>query len=222
MSDFSPIEESYLKKIFEVHSSTPEAIVKTTQLSELMGVSAASVTEMIQRLSDREMVTHIPYRGCRLTPDGFQLAARIKRREGLLEILLSEVIGFNGDITGTANKMEHAVNEELEMALDKMLGFPKTNPKGELIPGVKRSIETFGIGDLLPLSSLPDMSTSIVELILLSDVDIITLREVGISPGSQISKSEGNLLFNKNHLSLSPGISMCVIVRVISMGDDHE
>ena len=117
MLDLSQIEETYLKRIFEVHTRTPEAIVKTTQLSTIMGVSAASVTEMIQRLSDRDMVTHIPYRGCRLTPEGFQLAARIKRREGLLEILLSEIIGYDGDITGVANKMEYAVDEDLEMAL---------------------------------------------------------------------------------------------------------
>ena len=96
MSDFSEIEEMYLKRIFEVHSDTPEAIVKTTQLAEILEVSPASVTEMIQRLSERNMVTHIPYRGCRLTPEGFQLAARVKRRELLLEILLTDVIGYTG------------------------------------------------------------------------------------------------------------------------------
>ncbi|MAS80402.1 MAG: hypothetical protein CMA28_02115, partial [Euryarchaeota archaeon] len=63
MSEFSEIEEMYLKRMFEVHSQTPDAIVKTTQLAEMMGISPASVTEMIQRLSDRGMVTHIPYRG---------------------------------------------------------------------------------------------------------------------------------------------------------------
>ncbi|MAH98370.1 MAG: hypothetical protein CMA12_03325 [Euryarchaeota archaeon] len=222
MSDFSPIEDSYLKKIFEVHYSTPEAIVKTTQLSQLMGVSAASVTEMIQRLSDREMVTHVPYRGCRLTPAGFQRAASVKRRECLLQILLSEVIGYNGDLSGVASKMGYSVDEELELALDKMLGFPKNDLNGEKIPGVKRSIETFGIGDLLPISSLPDMSTSLVELILLPDMDIITLREVGVSIGSQISRLEEKLVCEKNNLSLSPAISMCVIVRIISIGDDYE
>ena len=87
---------------------------------------------------------------------------------------------------------------------------------------VKRSIETFGIGDLLPVSSLPDMSTSIVELILLSAIDTITLREVGISIGTHISKSNGNLFSENNNLSLSPAISMCVIVRILSMGDNHE
>ena len=94
MSEFSEIEEMYLKTIFEVHSEMPGEIVKTTQIADLMGVSAASVTEMVQRLTQRGMITHIPYRGCRLTTEGFQLAARVKRREGLLEVLLKDVIGF--------------------------------------------------------------------------------------------------------------------------------
>ena len=94
MSGFSEIEEMYLKTMFEIHSDNPAAIVKTTQLAEIKGVSAASVTEMIQRRSSRDMVTHIPYRGCRLTPSGFQLAAKIKRREILLEILLTDAVSY--------------------------------------------------------------------------------------------------------------------------------
>ena len=44
MSDFSEIEEMYLKTMFEIHSDNPAAIVKTTQLADIKGVSAASVT----------------------------------------------------------------------------------------------------------------------------------------------------------------------------------
>ena len=152
MSDFSEIEEMYLKTMFEIHSDNPAAIVKTTQLADIKGVSAASVTEMIQRLSNRDMVTHIPYRGCRLTPSGFQLAARIKRREILLEILLSDVIGYDGDVHGVACKMEHAVGADLESTLDSLLGYPEFSNEGKRIPSVERDFETTGISSLLPLS----------------------------------------------------------------------
>ena len=66
------------------------------------------MTEMIQRLSSRDMVTHIPYRGFRLTPSGFQLRCKDKEEEILLEILLRDVIGFEGDVHEVACKMEHA------------------------------------------------------------------------------------------------------------------
>ena len=54
MFELSEFEEMYLKRIFEAHSNQPDAIVKTTQLAELMDVSPASTTEMIQRLANRD------------------------------------------------------------------------------------------------------------------------------------------------------------------------
>ena len=105
MNDLSEFEEMYLKRMFEFHDKKPGSILKTTQLASSMGVSPASATEMVQRLASRDLVTHIPYRGCSLTPSGFQISARIKRREGLLEILLSDVIGYSGDVSEAACKI---------------------------------------------------------------------------------------------------------------------
>ena len=79
MKKLSEFEEMYLKKMFEIHSEKPAAIVKTSMLADLMGVSAASTTEMIQRLSGRDLVTYIPYKGSRLTSEGFAVAGKIKR-----------------------------------------------------------------------------------------------------------------------------------------------
>ena len=73
MSDLSEYEEMYLKRMFEFQNSEPGAMLKTTELANIMSVSPASATEMIQRLASRDMVTHIPYRGCRLTPSGLSL-----------------------------------------------------------------------------------------------------------------------------------------------------
>ena len=83
MSELSEFEEMYLKRIFEAHSEDPGQIVRTTKLAELMNVSPASTTEMIQRLAGNDYVTYIPYKGCRLTSEGFTHASRIKRREEL-------------------------------------------------------------------------------------------------------------------------------------------
>lgn len=218
MSEFSEIEEMYLKTIFEVHTDTPGAIVKTTQLAELMGVSAASVTEMVQRLSQREMITHIPYRGCRLTPDGFQLAARIKRREGLLEVLLTDVIGFKGNVKEVACKMEHAIGSDLEATLDRLLGYPEKTVEGALIPSVERDFETLGVGTLLPLARLPEGSISVVEIIVSNGVESITMRDCGLGVGSVVSIEDGVITSDGNHFDLSEGISMKILARIRSMG----
>ncbi len=219
MSEFSEIEEMYLKTIFEVHADTPGEIVKTTQIADIMGVSAASVTEMVQRLSQREMITHIPYRGCRLTTDGFQLAARIKRREGLLEVLLKDVIGFKGDVKGVACKMEHAVGIELEETLDRLLGYPETTTMGERIPSIQRDFERFGIGTLLPIGTLPDGSTAVVELIVANDVESKTINDCGLSIGKTVSLCEGTITSGDKVIGLSGSISMKILARITSMGD---
>ena len=218
MSGFSEIEEMYLKTMFEIHSDNPAAIVKTTQLADIKGVSAASVTEMIQRLSSRDMVTHIPYRGCRLTPSGFQLAARIKRREILLEILLTDVIGFDGDVHGVACKMEHAVGSDLESTLDRLLGYPEFSIEGKRIPSVERDFETTGISTLLPLSKLPDHSSATVELIISSDSEAVTIRECGITIGSVIETSADSRTCDGNIITISDSLSMRILARINSIG----
>ena len=219
MSEFSEIEEMYLKTIFEVHSEMPGEIVKTTQIADLMGVSAASVTEMVQRLTQRGMITHIPYRGCRLTTEGFQLAARVKRREGLLEVLLKDVIGFKGDVKAVACKMEHAVGIDLEETLDRLLGYPETTVGGGKIPSIERDFETLGIGTLLPLGRLPEGSSAEVEIIVANDVETITINDCGISIGSPISVSEAKITTGGIEIGLSDGISMKILARITSMGE---
>ena len=214
MSDFSEIEEMYLKRIFEVHNETPEAIVKTTQIAEILEVSPASVTEMIQRLSERNMITHIPYRGCRLTPEGFRLAARVKRRELLLEILLTDVIGYTGDVRKVACKMEHAVGADLEAVLDRMLGFPEMSQDGSRIPSVERTVEKIGVGTLLPISNLPDGAFASVEMIVSDDMESITINSAGISLGSIISNSGGELFSQGRKLEVSSGISARILARI--------
>ena len=219
MSDFSEIEEMYLKTMFEIHSDNPAAIVKTNQLADIKGVSAASVTEMIQRLSSRDMVTHIPYRGCRLTPAGFQLAAKIKRREILLEILLTDVIGFEGDVQEVACKMEHAVDSDLESTLDRLLGYPEFSIKGTRVPSVMRDFENIGISTLLPISKLPANSSATVELIISSDTEAVTIAETGIMLGSVIETSADARICDGNTLSISDTLSMRILARINSIGD---
>ena len=213
MTELSEFEEMYLKRLFEAHVDNPSAIVKTTQLAEMMNVSPASTTEMIQRLSGRNLVTHIPYKGCRLTPDGFQQAAMIKRREGLLEILLTEVIGFEGDVLEAACKIEHAIDEELEMALDKMLGYPERTPSGKRIPIIERQLEPIRSGLLLPLSALPIGSTATIEMMVMGPTDARTIEVTGIEIGAKVSATDDGISYNGSIIEMSRNISLCILAR---------
>ena len=214
MSELTEFEEMYLKRIFESHAEDPSAIVRTTKLADLMEVSAASTTEMIQKLALRDYVTYIPYKGCRLTSEGFKHASRIKRREELLKILLSDVIRFEGDVDSVACKIEHSIDMDLEASIDRMLGYPERNKEGELIPSVDRSMILSSSNALLPLSALPEDTPSIIELIYSSGVAIKTLEKTGIKIGSNIIKKFDKFYCDGNEIVFSREFSFKVIVRV--------
>ena len=214
MSELSEFEEMYLKRIFEAHSEDPGQIVRTTKLAELMNVSPASTTEMIQRLAGNDYVTYIPYKGCRLTSEGFTHASRIKRREELLKILLSDVIRFDGDVGSAACKIEHSIDTELEACIDRMLGYPERNRKGEMIPIVDRKMIISQRNTLLPLSALPENTPSIIELIYSSSVAIKTLENVGVTIGSKIIKKSDKFYCEGSEIIFSREFSFKVIVRL--------
>lgn len=213
MVDLSEFEEMYLKRIFEIYDSEPSTIVKTSQLAKVMEVSNASTTEMIQRLSDRGFLTYIPYRGCRLTPDGFKIAARIKRREGLLQILLSEVVGFEGDVDEAACKMEHDMSSELEEAIDRMLGYPERAPDGTKVPVIERNLDLSPKKYLLPLSYIPVGSTSKIEIIALDSTDQKTLEGMGLEVGTIITKEKDGIRYQEKTLKLSESLMKKILTR---------
>ncbi|MBT3642169.1 MAG: metal-dependent transcriptional regulator [Euryarchaeota archaeon] len=214
----SEFEEMYLKRIFELHFAKPDQIVRTSQLAEIMKVSSASTTEMLIRLSKRELLTYLPYRGCRLTPQGFVNAARIKRRESLIEILLKDVIGYTGDINAAACKIEHAIDQDLELALDNMLGYPEMSPSGVKIPIMERKMEPI-MNNLLPLNCLPINSIGKIELIVMNDSEKKTFEVMGIKQGSIIKNVEGKYRFNDDTLEISNSLSHKILVRVSSYSE---
>ncbi len=58
----TPVMQDYLKAIYLLQQQ--EENVSTSMLAEHKGVSAASVTGMLKKLSQLELVEYEPYRGC--------------------------------------------------------------------------------------------------------------------------------------------------------------
>ena len=212
--DLSDFEEMYLKTMFEIHSENPAAIVKTSMLAESMGVSAASTTEMIQRLSGRDLVTYIPYKGSRLTSEGFAIAGKIKRRQLLIELLLTDIIGFDGDVSSVACEMEHAVNDDLEASIDRLLGYPEHSHLGERVPQISRQFNPDVKSPLLPISNMPEGSSGIVEFIALPGQDIKTLDNQQISIGANISKDKNSVNVSGTPVLLSESLARRILVRL--------
>ena len=127
-------EEMYLQKLYEFWETDNEKSVRTKDLANSLKVKDASATGMIQKLSEKGLVSYEKYKGVKFTNSGLKIGRQIKRWNRLLECLLIDVMGFKGDAHEAACRMEHAMDDELEFALSELLGDPEIDPSGSPIP----------------------------------------------------------------------------------------
>ncbi len=132
----SPAMEDYLKAIFRIGRDT-EA-VSTQALADLLEVAPASVTKMVKRLAELQLVTHQPYRGVFLTEAGRRVAVEVLRHHRLLELYLSQALGYSWDeVHDEAELLEHFISEKLEARIAEALGNPTFDPHGAPIPSLE-------------------------------------------------------------------------------------
>lgn len=127
-------EEDYLKAIYHLGKGDT-ALVSTNSIAEKMETKPSSVTDMIKKLSEKEVVNYRPYKGVRLTESGKKLALTLVRKHRLWEVFLVEKLDFAWDeVHEVAEQLEHIKSEELIEKLDAHLGFPRVDPHGDPIP----------------------------------------------------------------------------------------
>ncbi|HEY7149090.1 MAG TPA: metal-dependent transcriptional regulator [Gaiellaceae bacterium] len=180
MRDLTDAMQDYLREIYKLRVEGRRATTKA--IAERMGVRPPSVTAMIKRLAALGLVEHAPYRAVELTPAGERVALEVIRHHRLLEQYLSQALGLSLDeVHSEADRLEHALSEELEARIDRSLGYPTHDPHGDPIPDAELRI------DREPLRSLASLEPG----------DAATIRRV---PGDD----EG-LLRYLSELALVPG-----------------
>ncbi len=131
---YSFTEENYLKIIYHLSAST-EGEVSTNAVSEQTQTKAASVTDMLRKLADKNLIHYKKYQGVRLTDEGERIALQVIRKHRLWEVFLVQQLGFGWDaVHHIAEQLEHVDSEELIKKLDAFLGFPQFDPHGDPIP----------------------------------------------------------------------------------------
>jgi len=129
----SPSQEDYLKQIFLLGDGVES--VSTRDLSVRLEVRPASVTGMVQRLAEQELVIHEPYRGVKLTDGGRRVALEMLRHHRLLETFLEQVLGYGWDeVHDEAERLEHVISERFEARIAETMGHPTRDPHGDPIP----------------------------------------------------------------------------------------
>ncbi|MDX1661132.1 MAG: metal-dependent transcriptional regulator [Gemmatimonadota bacterium] len=135
LPEITPPIEDYLKAIYTVARESDDGRASTSAIADRMDVSAASATNMMQRLAEMKLVDYVPYKGTSLTTAGEKIALEVIRHHRLLELYLAEALGFSWDaVHDEAERLEHVISEEFEDRIDAMLGHPTIDPHGDPIP----------------------------------------------------------------------------------------
>ncbi|MBI1722911.1 MAG: metal-dependent transcriptional regulator, partial [Gemmatimonadetes bacterium] len=154
-----------------------------------LDVAPPSVTGMIKRLSETGLTEHVPYRGVQLTAEGRRAALRMIRRHRILETYLTEQLGYDWDgVHEEAERLEHAVSDELIDRMAGALGEPRYDPHGEPIPTAAGEIEE---AELIALARAPVGPALELREVRTQDPERLRyLAEQGLIPGTRMEVTE--------------------------------
>ena len=179
-------EENYIKAIFHLETLSGKEI-STNAIAKKLDTKASSVTDMVKKLDEKELLVYKKYQGVSLTDLGRKTAAGVVRKHRLWEVFLVEKLNFSWDeVHDVAEQLEHIKSAKLIDELDTFLGFPKTDPHGDPIPDKDG---TFHKIEKRLLSTLKE-------------------KESGVCVGVNDSSSEFLKYLDKNNISLGKKIEV--------------
>ena len=183
MYSLSNTEENYLKAIY--HLSDHRNKVSTNALASTMSTTPASVNDMFKRLSQKNLINHVKYKGATISVDGKKMALQVIRKHRLWEVFLVETLGFKWDeVHEIAEQLEHIKSPLLVERLDQFLGNPLIDPHGDPIPDKNGD---FNIGPSYQLSTLKPGEKGVLTSVGTDDPKLLQhLDKINVRLGTQI------------------------------------
>ncbi len=146
-------EENYLKNIFIILEKNNSLPVTTNELSDVMSIKAASVSDMLKRLSEKKLIHYKKYKGVLLTQKGKGRAVCIIRKHRMWEYFLVEKLKLQWDeVHAVAEELEHVNSDLMIDKLDLFLGHPKFDPHGDPIPDQRGKVVSRNFKNLSALA----------------------------------------------------------------------
>jgi DtxR family Mn-dependent transcriptional regulator len=203
--------EDYAKAIYVLEER--HGVASTTALADRLEISPPAVSAMVKKLAALGYVTHVPYRGVRLTDEGRRVALEVLRHHRLLETYLVEELGVPWDrVHAEAEVLEHVLSEGLEERIAAKLGEPTHDPHGDPIPAPDGTVvepETVGLDTL----AAGDRG----RFVRVSDSDPKLLRELadlGIRPGDELEVLAGGVRAGSATHRLRPALARSMRIEV--------
>ncbi|MBE0672645.1 MAG: metal-dependent transcriptional regulator [Anaerolineales bacterium] len=207
--------EMYLKAMAELGG---QDAIAAARLAERLNVTPVSVNEMVRRLGEQGLVSHIPYKGVRLTKKGREVACNVLRRQRLWECFLYDHLKIEwSQVYEFACSLEHATAPEVTEALAGFLGNPQTCPRGNPIPAADGSFKPL---DAMPLSEAKLGEMAQVLAVNATATDVLKyLQEKNILPGRvvtviEVAPMQGPLTLHVGGKDVALGLSMAEFVLV--------
>lgn len=166
------VEENYLKTLFHLESEKGE--VNVNELSKKLGLKMPTVTSMMKKLAEKELVHYKSYKPLRLTEKGKKVASLIIRKHRLTEMFLVEKMNFGWEeVHDIAEQIEHIKSPEFFRKIDELLGYPAIDPHGSPIPDSEGKIASIAysklsdclVGETLKLSALLNTSSEFLKFL---------------------------------------------------------
>lgn len=211
-------EENYLKAIYHISQSS-EAGVSTNAIAEKVEAKASSVTDMLKKLAEKQLITYIKYKGVTLTEKGRLKAVDIIRKHRLWEVFLVEKLNFSWDeVHDIAEELEHIKSQKLIDELDAFLDFPTHDPHGDPIPDKNGQIQRTNkiilsiatLGSTYTCVGVKDSSTQFL--------NYLDKHQIGIGTAITIEDKEDfdqsmTLTINKKTMVMSKAITNNIYVK---------
>lgn len=210
--------EDYLKAIYQL--SEEDRPVIAARLATETGVSPSTIFATLRRLAKEGYIKIDRRKEIHLTEAGKQVAENIVRRHFLTERFLTDLLGLDWvKAHQEAHRLEHAISQEVEERLAKLLSHPTTCPHGNPIPGASSTPGP----KTMPLSEAADGQD--VELDYITeggerDVRLLGyLQAHGLRPGAKVhivdvAPSLGMMTLTVNGDEFSLGIEAAKKIRV--------
>jgi DtxR family Mn-dependent transcriptional regulator len=194
-------EEDYIKFLYQPTSGERE-VIKISTIAKAFGYTEQSVNEMMKRLSDKNLIDYIPYKGVYLTPVGHQLALKMIRSHRIWEVFLYDKLGYGWDeVHALSEIIEHTHRDDVVDRLYTYLNSPSTCPHGNPIPSNEHQDFERHPNDIA-LQDTSNGQTFLVQRVEDSPSLLTYLTSIGVKLGSKITIEHVDALNDVVHISI--------------------
>jgi DtxR family transcriptional regulator, Mn-dependent transcriptional regulator len=135
-SEMSATKEDYVRAIYILGQNDQD--VGVMDIARRLKLSKSTVSERIKELIKEDLAASEPYSPVKLTKKGEMIGAKLTYKHRLVEVFLHRILKVpKNQVHLEAEKLEHALSDDVVKRLAKFLDYPTNDPHGSSLPKIK-------------------------------------------------------------------------------------